>query len=131
MSGMQRTKGQTGERELAALLTQITGHVVTRRVRQHDGDADLQGLPGWCVEVKRHARVTPGLVARWWVQAVEQARRTSDRPVLFHRADRAPWRALWAPRGGMEYLGLVEADPALWWALQGGCMGGSFPGGHP
>ncbi|NZA00578.1 hypothetical protein H0I39_00080 [Ottowia beijingensis] len=59
MGAMSRTKGKVGEREIAALLAELTGCDVRRRVRQHDGDSDLEGLPGWCVEVKRHARAAP------------------------------------------------------------------------
>ena len=46
MGAMQRTKGQTGEREAAALIRDLTGWDVRRRVRQHDGDSDLEGVPG-------------------------------------------------------------------------------------
>jgi hypothetical protein len=117
MSGMQRTKGQSGERELAALLSAITGLPIRRKVRQHDGDHDLEGLPGWAVEVKRHAAAPRASIASWWRQAVEQARRTDTKPVLFYRADRGPWRAVWAPIDGSEYHDTTEADPALWWAM--------------
>ena len=62
MGGLSRSKGQRGEREVAALLSELTGHDVRRRVRNHAGDSDLQGLPGWEIEVKFYAAVTPGLV---------------------------------------------------------------------
>lgn len=47
MSAMQRNKGKAGERELTGLLRDLTGWDVQRRVRQHDGDSDLVGVPGW------------------------------------------------------------------------------------
>lgn len=93
MSAMQRNKGKTGEREAAELVRQFTGWDVRRRVRQHAGDSDLQGVPGWAVEVKRHRTATPSEVARWWAQAVTQA--GDLLPVLLYRADRAEWRAVW------------------------------------
>ena len=62
MSAMSRTKGQAGEREVAAIIRELTGHDVRRHVRQHAGDADLAGLPGWSVECKRYRAVTPGLM---------------------------------------------------------------------
>lgn len=54
MSGLSRTKGKAGEREIAAIVRDITGWDVRRRVRQHDSDDDLVGIPGWAPEVKRH-----------------------------------------------------------------------------
>ncbi len=95
MSAMQRTKGQAGERELAAEVHAATGWAVKRRVRQHAGDSDLEGVPGWAVECKRHARATRGDIAAWWAQAVAQADRAGHKPVLFYRLDRAQWRAVW------------------------------------
>jgi Holliday junction resolvase len=116
MSGMQRRKGAGGERELAAILTLITGHTITRRVRQHGGDDDLVGLPGWAIECKRAADVTPAGVRRWWEQAVAQAERTGQRPALFYRVDRRAWRAAWSPTADTALM--VEADIDVWWALQ-------------
>lgn len=65
MSRMQRNKGKDGEREAAALLAGITGLDIRRRVRQHDGDTDLEGLPGWSLEIKRYAAAPRGEIARW------------------------------------------------------------------
>ena len=93
MSAMQRTKGQAGEREIAGIVRDLTGWDVRRRVRQHGGDSDLEGVPGWSVEVKRHRTATHGDLARWWQQAASQAGELV--PVLFYRADRADWRAVW------------------------------------
>ena len=44
MGSLSRTKGAAGERELAALLSELSGRDVRRRVRQHAGDSDLLGL---------------------------------------------------------------------------------------
>lgn len=122
---MQRTKGKAGEREAAALLTRITGQPVQRRVRQHDGDSDLLGITGWSVEVKRHAAAPRASIAAWWRQAVAQCE-PDTRALLLYRADRGPWRAVWAPFDAQEHTDTIEAHPALWWALQG--LHGSFLG---
>lgn len=90
-----RTKGKAGEREIAALLADLTGLQVKRRVRQHDGDSDLEGVPGWCIEVKRHARASRANIRNWWAQAVEQSERVNAVPVLLYRQDRDDWRAVW------------------------------------
>ncbi len=95
MGKAQRDKGKAGERELASLVSDLTGWDVRRRVRQHDGDSDLEGIPGWSVECKRHEKATPGKIRAWWEQAVAQAT-GADIPVLFYRPDYArEWRAVW------------------------------------
>ncbi|MFT3818321.1 MAG: hypothetical protein QM750_11930 [Rubrivivax sp.] len=90
---MQRDKGKAGEREAAGLIRDLTGWDVRRRVRQHDGDSDLVGVPGWTVEVKRRRSATQADLARWWAQAVAQA--GAELPVLLYRVDRGDWRAVW------------------------------------
>lgn len=89
---MQRTKGSRGELEIAAILADLTGYAVKRRVRNHDGDSDLDGIPGWSIEVKRAAKP---LIAQWWRQSAMQARKAGLLPVLFYRIDRHDWRAIW------------------------------------
>ena len=126
MGGLSRDKGKSGEREVARLLTELTGHTVTRRVRQHLGDSDLQGLPGWEIEVKRYASATPALLKTWWVQAVKQSRATNVWPLLVYRVDRADWRAVWpaemhiTPRPSTlsaRFDDTLQATPETWWAL--------------
>jgi hypothetical protein len=89
-----RNKGKAGEREIASLVRDLTGWEVRRRVRQHEGDSDLEGVPGWSVEVKRYARAARADVRGWWEQAARQAGE-SQTPVLFWRQDRDEWRAVW------------------------------------
>lgn len=122
--GASRNKGKAGERELAALLAQVTGHDVRRRVRQHDGDSDLEGLPGWSIECKRYASASPALVATWWAQACRQARRTSTLPVLLYRLDRGQWLAVWSAdhhastepwRDDFDHT--LSASPQTWWTM--------------
>jgi hypothetical protein len=92
---------------------------VRRRVRQHDGDSDLEGIPGWCVEVKRHAQATRAHLRGWWQQATEQAGAHGLKPALFYRRDRDEWRAVWAAGGLLDYAATVESSPATWAALAG------------
>jgi hypothetical protein len=126
MSAMQRSKGQAGEREIAALIANLTGWQVKRLVRQYDGDSDLDGVPGWSIEVKRHARAQRGDIAAWWAQAVEQADAAGLLPVLFFRQDRDQWRAVWPlavhlARQHSEqwsgYLWTVEGSAEAWAAV--------------
>lgn len=126
MGSLSRSKGQRGEREVAALLSDLTGHDVRRRVRNHAGDSDLQGLPGWEIEVKRYAALTPGLVRTWWAQAVEQSRSTNTLPVLFYKPNRGDWRVVWpaglhiTPRPSPlppDFADTLTSDPLTWWRM--------------
>jgi hypothetical protein len=95
MTAMSRRKGQSGEREVAKIISDLTGWNVSRKCRQHAGDDDLTGLDGWCAEVKRRARATRGDVRCWWEQSALQAVTEGLLPVLFWRQDRDEWRAVW------------------------------------
>ena len=91
MSASQRRKGQHGERELHAKLSDLLGVTVRRLARQRDGDPDGLDLPGWAIEVKRVER--PQVLA-WWTQTLEQATASDRRPLLAYRASRRPWRCV-------------------------------------
>lgn len=88
-----RSKGHRGELQVAHLIRDLTGWDVRRRVRQHDGDSDLEGVPGWAVEVKNCAAPTLGDIDRWTVQAKAQAKE-SQRWVLFYKRQPGQWRAV-------------------------------------
>ncbi|GAB3355472.1 MULTISPECIES: putative PDDEXK endonuclease [Giesbergeria] len=122
MGGMSRNKGKCGERELARLLSDLTGYPVARRVRNLAGEDDLQGLPGWSIECKRYAAITPALIAGWWAQAQRQAQTIGQMPVLFYRADRGDWMAVWPVClhiGGTDTTDHLTATPSTWWAMTG------------
>jgi Holliday junction resolvase len=92
MGALSRNKGAGGERELARLLADELGAVVTRNlVQAREGGADLLGVDGWAVEVKRAAKVTRALLRGWWAQAETQAQAAGARPALAFREDRGPW----------------------------------------
>ena len=127
MGAMSRSKGQSGERELAALLATITGHDVRRRVRNHAGDDDLEGMEGWSIECKRNKTATPAQVAAWWRQATRQASAVGREAVLFYRADFGQWRAVWSAEllltdsqpCALPENATVEGNPQTWWAVCG------------
>lgn len=93
MGLMQRRKGKAGEREVAGIIRDLTGWDARRRVRQHNGDSDLLGVPGWSIEVKRHRTASRSVIASWWDQTVTQA--DNLLPLLLYRLDRQDWRAVW------------------------------------
>jgi len=91
MGKPSRDKGKRGEREAAGILSELFG-VPVRRAQQYAGNAgtaDLVGLPGVHVEVKRRER---GNVAGWMDQAVGDAADETT-PLVVHRASGKPWLA--------------------------------------
>jgi hypothetical protein len=94
-----RTKGKTAERELIGELKKLLPEDMTidlsRNLDQtRSGGHDILGLDGWAIEVKRYAQVLPGDIERFWAQAVDQAGRCQQAPVLCYRADRRDWRVV-------------------------------------
>ncbi len=125
MGKASREKGKRGEREVAAIIRDLLGFDASRRVRQHEGDSDILGVPGWVIEVKRRRQAARGDIRQWWHQAEAQARKAGEGllPVLFYRLDRHDWRVLWpleAALGakhqwGWEYV--VDSTPEAWAAV--------------
>jgi hypothetical protein len=127
MGAMSRDKGKAGEREVAREISLLTGWNVRRKVRQLDGESDLEGVPGWSVEVKRHAVALPGDIAAWWKQAHDQAVSSgpAEVPVLFFRANGRKWRAVFplsivmgrAPQDQPGYEWSCEVGLEAWAAI--------------
>ena len=97
----RRNKGATGERELAALLTEQLGFEVKRKLGQaRDGGHDIE-IGRFCIEVKRQER----LAIEDWCRQVELSVTTSAEidsegsigspvPVVIFRRSGQPWRAV-------------------------------------
>lgn len=83
-----RNKGKRGELEIANILKSYGYN--TRRGQQYcgvSGDADVIGLPGIHIEVKRVEKLNID-------NAIEQATgdaRFGEIPTVFHRKDRKQW----------------------------------------
>ena len=124
MSAFSRNKGKSGERELALLLSELTGQPIKRRVRQYEADSDLEGLDGWAIECKRYAQASPAVIADWWHQCVTQAKRINATPILFYRLDRQDWCAMWpahvhtSQAPNFELSRTLIASPSTWWQMQ-------------
>lgn len=88
MGKSQREKGKRGEREFAALCRDQGYNA--RRGQQYcgaNGDADVVGLPGIHIEVKRVERLD-------LLGAMSQARtdaKAGEIPIVAHRKDKAEW----------------------------------------
>lgn len=63
MSNPQKAKGDRAERDAAALLTEATGWPVRRKLGagRTDDEGDLEGIPGFCLEVKAFNDTLAGL----------------------------------------------------------------------
>lgn len=84
-----RQKGARGERELATELRKY-GYE-TRRGQQYsgaNGDADVVGLPGIHIEVKRVEKLN---IDNAMQQAINDSKE-GEIPAVFHRRDRKPWK---------------------------------------
>lgn len=97
-----KRKGNAGELEIAHIL-QDRGYDA-RRGQQYcgaNGDADVIGIDGLHIEVKRTEKCNP-------YKFLEQAERDANDgeiPVVFHRQNRKKWIAI---IGLDEFLGMVD-----------------------
>ncbi len=64
-----KRKGASGEREVATILTDLTGYTTRRKLgAARDGGNDIDFMD-WCIEVKRTERVS---LPKFWKQAKRQ-----------------------------------------------------------
>jgi hypothetical protein len=102
-----RTKGATGEREVADMLNFaiytamkemgyteeqcLKGMTTVQRNQNQSavGGNDLTNCLGMSIEVKRQEALA---VPTWWRQTVAAAERNGELPVLLYRQNRKPWR---------------------------------------
>lgn len=107
MGKMSRNKGKRGEREIAAKLRDA-GYSA-RRSQQFcgvNGDADVVGLPGIHIEVKRTERA---MLYDWMAQAKADARE-GERPVIFHRRNDHKWLAIMDMDDWIEIYNAYEQE---------------------
>lgn len=89
-----RSKGATGERELAALLEGwarecgVTVNLSRNLEQARNGGYDLVGISTLAIEVKR---VQVLAVDTWWKQALRQAKGQGLIPFLAYRQNNKPW----------------------------------------
>lgn len=109
MGRKSKTKGKTGEREVATIFrarlhNAETALGYTHRVSAgikrtsgmaaNDGGSDLVGIPMVCVEVKRCEKLA---INAWWEQARSQAiieHGTDKSALLIYRKSRMVWQAM-------------------------------------
>ena len=84
-----RSKGASGEREISNILKEHGFE--TRRGQQFsgaNGDADVVGLEGIHIEVKRVEKLN---IDNAMDQAVNDTGESQAKPTVFHRKNRKPW----------------------------------------
>lgn len=101
-----RTKGQTGEREVADALNYRASLAFQKanvpfswsddgaqrnQLQTAVGGCDLTNTWGLAVEIKRQEQLS---VNTWWAQCVKSAERLQQEPVLIYRQSRQPWRVV-------------------------------------
>lgn len=90
-----KQKGAGGEYEVISLLTGWALEVdvklsLERNLEQvRYGGADINGVPGLEVEVKRVENL---VIDTAWKQVCNAANKTGKHPFLIHRQNRKPWR---------------------------------------
>lgn len=95
-----RTKGQVGERELFAKLSDDLGFVVRRNVDQFGPRrGDGYDIPGCLIEVKRCQQLRR---PSWMNQARAAAAPENREAFVFYRQNRKQWRALVEAEGGFK-----------------------------
>ena len=101
-----KQKGNTGEREISKILREY-GFKDAKRSQQYcgyNGDADVIGIPGLHLEVKRVEKLNLD-------KAYEQARRDAkegEKPVVMHRKNRQEWKVTLSLEDFMEIFKGVE-----------------------
>ena len=58
------------------------------------GGEDSTSLPSWSLEVKRYAKITQGLMEKFWAQTKSQAAISGRKPALAFREDHGKWRVM-------------------------------------
>lgn len=105
-----RSKGAAGEREVAGILRRY-GYKA-RRGQQYcgsNGDADVVGLPGIHIEVKRREKLNI-------YEAVDQSKRDrkpDELPAVFHRKNHCEWLVTMPLDEWMKIYGEWEAGYGL------------------
>lgn len=98
-----KAKGNRGERELAGILREY-GYEARRGLQYQSGqvEADVVGLPGVHIEVKRVER---GLNLETALQQSRHDARAGEIPVVMHRRNREGWKVTLELDDFMEIYG--------------------------
>ena len=95
MGSKSRTKGASAERDVVAILRKHGPWPSAERdleqCRGTDNGRDIIGTDGVCIQVKRRAKITAGVVEKGLDEAFYSAE-LDECPVCVHRSDYDSWR---------------------------------------
>lgn len=96
MTTPSKRKGDKAELELARLLADLLGMKVRRKLGagRTDDEGDLEGIPGWTVEVKNYADLATGINVGLKDLEREQANAGTTFGVCFVRRRGGRWIAV-------------------------------------
>lgn len=101
MGRPSQRKGREAERELASILLSYGYEAEPGAPMNYGTEADVHGLPGIHIEVKRCERLN---LPAWIEQAERDALRMQDgAPVVVFRQNREPWRVCLRLSDFMKY----------------------------
>lgn len=105
MTGPQKAKGDRAEREACQMLTDLTGHTVTRRfgAGQALDTGDLTGLPDHTIQVADWKDLAQAIRVKPAECEQQQARAGSRFGVTFLRTRGGVWRACLTPSQWHDY----------------------------
>lgn len=90
MGKTSQRKGRTAEIELSNILRGYGLYATPGSPLNYGTEADVNGLPGYHIEVKRCERLS---LPAWIEQAERDAQRMQDgAPLVVFRQNRQPWR---------------------------------------
>ena len=95
MTNPQKAKGDAAEREIAALLEQLLGYRVRRKLGagRADDTGDLDGIPNTVAQVKNYRDLARGLREGLDGLATQQTNAAATHAVLFLRRPGGRWIA--------------------------------------
>lgn len=101
-----RNKGKSGELEVAHLLWKhgFTDAHRTQQFSGKDGTADVIGLPGFHIEVKRQEVLR---IEKWCEQATNDAA-AGNVPIVVFRRSHQPWRVVLDFDQFLNFVALYE-----------------------
>lgn len=110
MANPAKAKGDAAEREAAALLTELTGYPVRRKLGagRQDDTGDLDGIPGHAVQVANWADTAAA--ARIKPQGAEQQAANAGVPyaATLVRFRGGTWRVVLTPEQWARYLAAIN-----------------------
>lgn len=115
MTSRQQAKGDKAEREIAALLADLTGYRVRRKlgVGRADDIGDIDGIPDTAVQVADWANVTAAVSQKPLGAEQQRINAGAGYAVTFVRIRGGTWRAVLTPEQWLAYHLATLPEPSF------------------